>query len=51
MNIKLGTEINTTTKDMSEYVVQPGIESGSPDYRSDAGPMPWFSGLKWLLDI
>ena len=29
------TEINTT-KEMSENVVQPGIEPGSPDYRSDA---------------
>ena len=29
------SEINTT-KEMSENVVQPGIEPGSPDYRSDA---------------
>ena len=34
--VKCGrTEINTT-KEMSENVVQPGIEPGSPDYRSDA---------------
>ena len=29
--IKLGTEMNTT-KEMSEIVVQPGIEPGPPDY-------------------
>ena len=36
ITVKCGrTEINTT-KEMSENVVQPGIEPGSPDYRSDA---------------
>ena len=33
--INLGTEISTT-KQLSENVAQPGIEPGSPDYRSDA---------------
>ena len=31
----MGTEISTT-KQLSENVAQPGIEPGSPDYRSDA---------------
>ena len=33
--VNLGTEISTT-KQLSENVAQPGIEPGSPDYRSDA---------------
>ena len=33
--VNLGTEISTT-KQSSENVAQPGIEPGSPDYRSDA---------------
>ena len=33
--VHLGTEISTT-KQLSENVAQPGIEPGSPDYRSGA---------------
>ena len=36
IQVKLRRNRNYTTKEMSENVVQPGIEPGSPDYRSDA---------------
>ena len=36
VTVKYGRSEINTTKEMSENVVQPGIEPGSPDYRSDA---------------
>ena len=36
ITVKCGRSEINTTKEMSENVVQPGIEPGSPDYRSDA---------------
>ena len=36
ITVKCGRSEINTTNEMSENVVQPGIEPGSPDYRSDA---------------